>query len=132
MKKSKLIELLQAIEGDPDIKLWNGFVGDWADIDSTFVEQELVKESWEHKYKYLVFEWQKDNEIFNPPPIIVDEQLRVLAKKQFKQQQWELPNPYVDAEEYKEWYGRYKKRIVIINHKLRGKTQSDRQGDMSY
>ena len=32
MKKSKLIKLLQEIEGDPDIFLWNGVVGDWMDI----------------------------------------------------------------------------------------------------
>ena len=132
MKKSKLIELLQDIEGDPDIKLWNGFVGDWADIDPKFVEQELVKESWQHKYNCLVWEWQRDNNTFNPPPVGIDNELREYAKQQFKQQQWELPNPWVESKDYNEWYGKQKKRIVILNHKERGKTHSDRVGSMSY
>jgi hypothetical protein len=33
MKKSKLIEMLNRLEGDPEIKLWNGMVGDWMDMD---------------------------------------------------------------------------------------------------
>lgn len=133
MKKNKLIELLQKIDGNPDIYLWNGFVGDWADIDPKFVEQKLTKESWEHNYKCLVWEWQKDNETFNQPPVGVDNEFRELAQKQFKQQQWELPNPYVELKNYKEWYGKHRKRIIIIiNHKTRGKSYSDRIGDMYY
>ena len=132
MKKDKLIGLLQKIEGNPDIYLWNGFVGDWADIDPNFVNQLLVKESVEHKYKCLIYEWMRDNNSINPPPFSVEDRLRTLAKAQFAKQQWDLPNPYCYVEEYPEWYGKHKKNIVIINHKQRGKTHSDRVGDMCY
>jgi hypothetical protein len=43
MKKSKLIAMLNALPGDPDIKLWNGMVGDWMEIDPNLVPQELVR-----------------------------------------------------------------------------------------
>lgn len=132
MKKSKLIELLSQIEGDPEIKMWNGFVGDWADIDPKFVEQELFKESFEHKYKCLVLEWQRDNQTFDVPPIGVDNELREIAQRQFKAQQWELPNSYLPLEDYKKWYGKHNTFLVLINHKLLGKSHSDRVGDMYY
>lgn len=67
MKKNKLIELLQTIEGNPDIYLWNGFVGDWVDIDPNFVEDYLVKESVEHKFNCLKMEWCRDNSTFEIP-----------------------------------------------------------------
>ena len=43
MKKNKLIELLQAVEGNPEILLWNGYVGDYMDIDKELAERSLVK-----------------------------------------------------------------------------------------
>ncbi len=43
MKKSKLIEILNNIDGNPEIKLWNGFVGDWVDIEKTLVPVDLFK-----------------------------------------------------------------------------------------
>jgi len=32
MKKSKLIEMLNSLPGDPDVLLWNGWVDDWQDL----------------------------------------------------------------------------------------------------
>ena len=43
MKKNQLIEQLQKIKGNPEIKMWNGYVDDWMDI--KLCEQEFVKES---------------------------------------------------------------------------------------
>ncbi len=51
MKKSKLLELINSIEGDPDILLWNGYVEDWSEerafLDiSGLVKADLVKNSF--------------------------------------------------------------------------------------
>jgi len=43
MCKNDLIKLLQTIEGNTDIVLWNGFVGDYQDISKELVKGELVK-----------------------------------------------------------------------------------------
>lgn len=49
MKKDKLIELLSQIKGNPDIYLWNGFVGDYVDVVSKFITCELVNEKYGSK-----------------------------------------------------------------------------------
>lgn len=48
MKKNKLIELLQAIKGNPDILFYNGFAEDWQEIIPKLNEQILFKESLPH------------------------------------------------------------------------------------
>ena len=45
MKKNDLIKLLNTIEGNPDVALWNGFVGDYQDISKELVKGDLVKMS---------------------------------------------------------------------------------------
>lgn len=52
MRKNKLIELLNSIPGNPDIVIWNGFVGDIQDIDSEIVERELVKHTKEQEWDF--------------------------------------------------------------------------------
>ena len=42
MKKNKLIELLQAIKGNPDVYLWNGHAEDWQNIDPKFIQEDFV------------------------------------------------------------------------------------------
>lgn len=44
MKKNKLIALLKAIEGNPEIYLWNGYTEDWMDVDKEFIHCTFVKE----------------------------------------------------------------------------------------
>jgi len=41
MKKNQLIEQLQKIKGNPEIKMWNDFVQDWMNIG--IVECEFPK-----------------------------------------------------------------------------------------
>ena len=48
MKKSALIKLLQGIKGDPEIKLWNGFVDDWVDISPKVEQVNLVRLSQQY------------------------------------------------------------------------------------
>ncbi len=131
MKKNKLIELLQNIEGNPDIYLWNGFVADWMDISPNFIEDTLVKESVEFKLDCLKMEWCRDNNTFEIPDDILTS-LSDLAHKQTSKQTWDFPNKYVEQSEFKRWYGKNKKRIILIDAKRKGATYSDRIGDMSY
>ena len=131
MKKNKLIELLQAIDGNPDIYLWNGFVGDWVDINPDFVEDYLVKESVEHKLNCLKMEWCRDNNTFDVPNDVTAS-LSEYANKLAAKEKWDFPNRYVEQSEFKKWYGKYKKRIILIDAKRKGASYSDRQGSMSY
>ena len=126
MKKNKLIELLQNIKGNPDIYLWNGFVQDFVDIDGKFVECTLVKETEEHIEACLVGEATRDNVVTDYDNIKKD------ATKIYKELKWEFPNPYLDEEQYKRWYGKNQKKVVIIQAKVKGETTWDRLGDISY
>ena len=51
MRKNDLIKLLQAIEGNPDIVLWNGIVGDYQNISTKLVEGELYKQTFEDYFE---------------------------------------------------------------------------------
>lgn len=131
MKKSKLIELLQKIEGDPEIYLWNGLVSDWMDISSEFTESELVKYSKDFLFDHLKLEWCKDNNTFDVP----DEVLQTLmteAEKIRSKSSWDFPNRFVEEAEMERWYGKYKKRVILIDGKRKGATYSDRLGDIKY
>jgi hypothetical protein len=131
MKKNKLIELLQAIDGNPDIYLWNGFVGDWVDINPNFTEDYLVKQSIDHKLNCLKMEWCRDNNTFEIPDNVVVS-LSEYANKLAAKEKWDFPNRYVEQSEFKKWYGKSKKRIILIDAKHKGASYSDRLGSMNY
>lgn len=128
MKKSKLIAILNAIEGDPEIKLWNGMVGDWVDIDPELVPQELVKQTLEHWLEMCRAEdciERKDWEYQMPA-----EEVAQLTKNYPKLHKWEM-NPYVTLEDVQK--KRYKlKKVLIMQSKQKGVTTWDRLGDISY
>jgi hypothetical protein len=131
MKKNKLIELLQAIDGNPEIYLWNGFVEDWVDISPDFVENYLVKESVEHKLNCLKMEWCRNNNTFEIPDDVLAS-LSEYANQLAAKEKWDFPNRYVEDKDFKMWYGKSKKRIILIDAKRKGTSYSDRQGTMNY
>ena len=47
MRKNKLIELLQALPGNPSILLWNGLAEDWVDIETQLVKGVLHKQTFD-------------------------------------------------------------------------------------
>lgn len=128
MKKSKLIELLNKLEGDPDIKLWNGMVGDWMEISPELVPQDLVKQNLDYWLEMCRLEDchdRKDWEYQMPK-----EEVERLTKNYPKLHQWEM-NPYITMEDVKE--KRYKmKKILLLQPKVRGVKTWDRMGDISY
>lgn len=122
MRKNKLIELLQSIEGNPHIYLWNGYVGDYQDIKNHICPVMLVKQTPEEASLRLRYELMRDG------VEDVDKELDNF-KKDFEPE-WEL-NPYVSEEHIKE--GRYKaKKVHFLTPVLRGKVSLDRVGEMEY
>jgi hypothetical protein len=130
MKKSKLIAMLNAIEGDPDIKLWNGMVGDWMEISPALVKSDLVRmnlDYWLESCRLQDCGERKDWDYQMPA-----EEIAELTKrhKSGKVNKWEL-NPYVTLEDIKA--KRYSlKKILILQAKKKGETSWDRLGDISY
>lgn len=126
MKKSKLIALLNAIEGDPDMVLWNGIVGDWMNVGS-IVKGELVKQTLEHYLEMCRLQdcQERKDWDYQMPAEEIDR-----LKKFYKTFDYET-NPYVSEEDIK--LKRYKKKtIYFIDAKKRGLTDFGRGGDVSY
>lgn len=126
MRKNDLIKLLQGIEGNPEIVLWNGLVGDWMGIKG-LSESYLTKITKEH----YIFGCEAEEKISKKD---FDHKLSPEAYeelvKRYSKFPWEV-NEYVTAEDITE--KRYKiKRVVYIDAKLRGETSYDRLGSISY
>jgi len=129
MRKNDLIKKLQKIKGNPDIKMWNGFVEDWMDIEIS--EEELVKHCEAHIRWRVEAEWKERNKSLKIPAN-VQQRLDKLITQQVKEEEWEFPNQFLDADGEKRWYGKRRKKIVIIDAKLRNKNCLDRLGSISY
>ena len=129
MKKNKLIEILQNIKGNPDIKVWNGSAGDWQYFD--LIEQELVKESEEFIRWWVEADWKHENknEII---PEDVQRELDKIIMRRMKDREWEFANQYVSSEDFERWYGKNRKKVFLINANARGKSTFDRLGAIDY
>ena len=127
MKKNDLIKKLQAIKGNPTIVLWNGMVGDYMHI-GEMTKNELVKQDKAFVREQCNLYRQRESKNPNYPPITYDE-----FKEIYKNRGWEFQNPWHESEEeVKRWYGKNRKRIIILNAKLRGKKNFDRAGTIEY
>lgn len=130
MKKSKLIKLLQEIEGDPDILLWNGMVSDWVDI-LGLQEVGLERSTLKGYSYYLNLERTVRD---NLPPCSEDE-----CKKAYKSSgadQWEVTGYDPEFQEMREKDLKRgfiaQKSAFIIDAKPRGKKCWDRRGSVRY
>lgn len=133
MKKDKLIELLNSIEGNPEIVLWNGYAADYMHIDPNVEKLTLVKETKEFTLDMLKSQYCSVNRTFEIPEEEL-EQMVLRADELHKTRKWEQPNNYVEPENFKYWYGNKKKVLYVLNAKLRGKTSLGmcRAGDIEY
>ena len=128
MKKDKLIKLLESIQGNPDIVLWNGMVDDWMDISPKLSHDALVKVSFDQYVDRVRYEVYVEKSNGNPhaKEDTIDE-LRESYRKHIK---WEH-NDFVTEEDIKE--KRYlKKSVVFMDAKPRGVDTFDRLGSISY
>lgn len=123
MKKEQLILLLQTIEGNPDILIWNSLVSDYMDICPKLIDTELVKESKQHFLKCVELE----NYRLGRTSASKDELDRL-----YKNREWDFPNPYFAEDELKDYCGRNRKKVVLINVMNRGKLSFDRNGSIRY
>lgn len=121
MRKNQLIKLLQEIEGNPEIVIWNGYVDDYMNIDKETFKITLVKETEDFLFNALKHEWCQMNDTFDVP----EEQLVKIAaraKELHKKREYDFANPYVTEEEFERWYGKRSLTKYVISPKLRGKT----------
>lgn len=126
MRKNDLINLLENIEGNPEIKLWNGFVQDWQDIDKTPVPITIFKHSLDshiNTARMSGYAYRKEPRELSPQDV---EEL----KKSYKNINYEI-NSFVTEEDVK--LGRYKKKkIILLQPKIKGQASFDRLGEVNY
>lgn len=128
MKKNKLIEVLTNIKGNPDILLWNGFVGDWQDIDADVVETFLVKSSFENHLRRCELDVMKDKKDWDFR--FSEEEVEDIKKSYAKNYCWEY-NHFVTREDISKGYYKEKK-VFMLNTKKRGESTFDRAGNIEY
>jgi hypothetical protein len=128
MKKSALIKMLQEIEGDPEIKLWNGFAGDWVDINPKLEQVNLVRLTRDYWIESIRIEECIDRKDWTHQ--LPQSEVDSLKKSHRYICEWEL-NEYVAQEDIDK--KRYQvKPVYILQAKVKGETTYDRLGDMSY
>lgn len=128
MKKNAIIEMLQKIPGNPEIVLWNGYVGDFQHVDSKLVPGTLVKQTLTSYLEMCRLERCRDHNDFSYQlPDSEIEELKQLYKKVCK---WE-ENRWVTEDDIKK--NRYsQKPVFYLQGKPRGETYSDRLGSVGY
>lgn len=133
MKKNKLIELLNSIEGNPEIVLWNGYAEDYMHIDPTIETLVLAKETAEFIFTCLKAEYCNTHRTFEIPEEKLVE-LKKQADELHKKREWDIPNQFVTDEEAESWYGSKRRTLYVLNPKLRNKTSygMDRASDVKY
>lgn len=127
MKKNDLIKKLQAIEGNPEIVLWNGMVGDWMPIGklTECYQTRMTRTYW---INAIEMEMKIDARNFDVK-MTEDEKQRLIAKYP-KSVSWEC-NEGITEEDIKA--GRHQcRRVVFIDAKPRGIKTFDRLGGLEY
>ncbi|MCV8616506.1 hypothetical protein ODU52_09670 [Escherichia coli] len=121
MKKNDLIKMLQEIDGNPEIVIWNGYVDDYMNIEKGLTKITLVKETEQFLQGALEHEWCERNNTFDIPE---DQRTKIAerAKELHKKREYDFQNPYVTEDEFNRWYGKKKLIKYVLSPKLRGKT----------
>lgn len=128
MKKNDLIKLLQSIEGNPDMVLWNGTVGDYQDIDKKLVAGDLVKMTLKHYLESCLLEACREKKDFSYKHIV--EEVAELTKSYRKVCKWETNNYVTQRHIDEKMYS--SKRVFYIQPKVKGETSWDRYGGIAY
>ena len=131
MRKNQLIELLQEIKGNPEVMVWNGLVDDYMPLGNVNTNT-LYKQSVKFIYRTLVYNYQERNNSFDSPPENTKKKLREEAIALFKKETYELPNMFLDQDQFVDWYGNNKKTIISLNPKPTGKVSEGRSCNLTY
>lgn len=128
MKKNDVIAMLQKIEGNPDIVLWNGYVRDYQHVDNTPVKGVLVKQTLSHYLEMCRLQACQDRN--DPTYQHSDDDLVYLKQLYKKVCKWE-ENQWITEQDIKN--KRYSKKTVFyLQAKPRNETCYDRLGTVSY
>lgn len=124
MRKNDLIKLLQSIEGNPQVVIWNGFTHDYQHIDKTFIPLTLYKpeKSW---LKKKIIDLQRSHLGKNP---ISEEEFNQL----YSNIEYEKANRFYTENEIKERYSKKTKKLIVFNVLERNKIVFDRLGSYKY
>jgi len=127
MRKNDLIKQLQAIKGNPEVVLWNGYVGDYMHIDKP-VQSELVKMHKDYWIESVRLEDCRDRKDWSYQ--LPEAKIKELEHRHKTEIQWEI-NEYVNEEDIAK--KRYtKKSVVFLQAKKRGISTFDRVGGIEY
>lgn len=137
MRKNDLIQILESIKGNPEIMLWSNLVGDVIPISSKMEEVELYKDSLEYKQRIYENEYilsLRNGELTELPDTTeFHEKLKSLrqeAEAAYKKEKYEY-RLYMDEKLIKS--GKLKKKkVVVIQPRIVGKTFWNRAGDIDY
>ena len=126
MVVKELIEELQKLPNDMEVKMFLPIVEDWVDINIDVSELNRLK----REVKLDVT--NKQNKHFNEE--YGHDRRTDYTIDDIKEDDWELYD-YIamsstSKEEYDEWYE--KKNIALISNVLKGKSSYDRMGEMEY
>lgn len=124
MKKNDLIKLLASIDGNPEVMLWNGLVGDVTHIEQNVTCTQLTKMSEKYFLRTVENEYRLDNKP------ITEESIKHSLKCYRKNYKFEfdqfVTQEDIDSKKY------LKRNVVVIQPKLTGKTFFDRIGKVKY
>jgi hypothetical protein len=124
MRKNDLINLLSGIQGNPEVMLWNGLVGDVVPIKKEVANVSLMKEKLDKYINGYRYELKIDTNNVNAE-LDQDELNRI--KRQYNKIKYEyLENIGLDYTRYK------KKNIVVLQAEEKGETYFDRLGSVKY
>lgn len=130
MTKAELLKLLEKVDDDAEVHMWNGYVDDYMNIVDVEVV-EMVKETAEFIGFFAKMQYQRENMVFDIPEHI-EREIEESARLSAENREWELPNPHLEPENYNTWYGTERRKSAIILCDTRGKVSFDRMGGMEY
>ena len=137
MRKNDLIKMLESIKGNPEIMLWSSLVGDVVPISSKMEEVELYKDSLEYKQKVYENEYilsLKNGELTDlPDETEFHEKLKSLrqeAEAAYKKEKYEYCL-YMNEKLIKSGTLK-KKKVVVMQPRIVGKSSWDRFGEIKY
>lgn len=128
MKKNELIEMLQEIEGNPEIAIWNSTVEDFQFLSRTIHQPRVYKLKRNYFEKIAAFELSENIS----PEDIPNGDFQQLVKDHnlYSNCTWELPENLL----VRNLSDTISKKVVLLFPKQRGKSLSvrDMKGAMEY